>query len=256
MSQSPYAIESLQRGLQVLSLFSRETPALSLTEIKEAAQLNKSTAFRIVATLEAANYLDRDPETKRYRPGLKVLRLGFTAISSLEFRQVARPYLQKLSQDINESVSLSVLDGMDVVYVDRVRKQQIVGVVLGLGSRIPAQCGSMGKVMLAYLPVEELKKRLTTPWLPCTPNTVANEEELQVELERVRRKGYALNDEELEIGLRAVAAPIWDHTNEVVAAINATGSVRTISRERMVNELAPKVLETAAQISQALGSQR
>ncbi len=173
MPHSQYAIEALQRGLQVLSLFSRESPALSLTEIKDAAQLNKSTAFRIVATLEAANYLERDPDTKRYRPGLKVLRLGFTAISSLEFRQVARPYLQQLSQDVNESVSLSVLDGMEVVYVDRVRKQQIVGIVLGIGSRIPAPCASMGKVLLAHLPPEELEKRLMKPWQACTPQTVA-----------------------------------------------------------------------------------
>jgi len=145
MAQSQYQIESLLRGLQVLSLFNRETSSLSLTDIKDIANLNKTTAFRIISTLEAAGYPERDPDTKRYRPGLKVLQLGFTAISSLEFRQVARPYLRQLSQDADETVSMSVLDGMDVVYVDRVRKKQIVGVVLGLGSRIPAHCGSMGK---------------------------------------------------------------------------------------------------------------
>ncbi|MFQ5422208.1 MAG: IclR family transcriptional regulator [Anaerolineae bacterium] len=253
MPQTPYQIESLRRGLQVLSLFDRDTGALSLTEIKNAAGLNKTTAFRIISTLESAGYLERDPETKKYRPGLKVLQLGFTAIASLEFRQVARPYLRQLSQGVNETVSLSVLDGMEVVYVDRVRKQQIVGVVLGIGSRIPAQCGSMGKVMLAHLPAEELAQRLSQPLTPCTPHSISDRAAFEAELAQVRRQGYAFNNEELEIGLHAVAAPIWDHTNHVVAAINVTGSARTISQHRMVEELAPKVRETAVQISQALG---
>ena len=253
MPQSSYQIESLIRGLQVLSLFNRETPSFSLTEIKNAAALNKTTAFRIISTLESAGYLERNPDTKRYQPGLKVLRLGFTAISSLEFRQVARPYLRQLSQDVNETVSLSVLDEMEVIYVDRVRRQQIVGVVLGIGSRIPAQCGSMGKAMLAHLSPDELERRLGQPMAPCTSKSMLDKEILEVELAQVRNQGYALNDEELEIGLRAVAAPIWDHTNHVIAAVNVTGSVRTISIQRIVDELAPKVMDTASQISHALG---
>lgn len=253
MPPSSYTIESLQRGLQVLSLFTRETPSLSLTEIKEAADLNKTTAFRIISTLEAAGYLVRNPKTKRYRPSLKVLQLGFTAVSSLEFRDIARPYLQQLSQDVDETVSLSVLDGLDVVYVDRIRRKQIVGVILGIGSRIPAQCGSMGKVMLAHLPPEELTQRLNNSLAPCTPHTIIDKAAFAKELGQVREQGYALNDEELEIGLRAVAAPIWDHTNQVVAAINVTGSVRTISQQRMVEDLAPKLKDTAVQISSSLG---
>jgi IclR family transcriptional regulator, pca regulon regulatory protein len=253
MPQTPYQIESLLRGLQVLSLYNRDTSALSLTEIKDAASLNKTTAFRIISTLESAGYLERDPETKKYRPGLKVLQLGFTAIASLEFRQVARPYLRQLSQDVDETVSLSVLDGMEVVYIDRVRTQQIVGVILGIGSRIPAQCGSMGKVMLAHLPADDLAQRLRQPLTPCTPHSITDRAAFMVQLNQIRQQGYAFNDEELEIGLRAVAAPIWDHTNHVVAAINVTGSVRTISSQRMVEELAPMVRDTAVQVSQALG---
>lgn len=253
MPQSPYQIGSILRGLQVLSLFNHHTSTLSLTEIANAAGLNKTTAFRIVSTLESAGYLKRDPETKRYRPGLKVLQLGFAAISSLEFRQVARPYLQHLSETAKETASLSVLDGMEVVYVDRVRQQQIVGVLLGIGSRIPAQCASMGKVMLANLPSEELETLLSQPLKPCTPHSLVDRQALEAEFDQVRARGYALNDEELELGLRAVAAPIWDHSSQVVAAINVSGSARTISFQRMVEELAPAVMETARQISQAIG---
>lgn len=249
-----YTVASLLRGLHILSLFSRERPALTLTDISESAGLNKSTAFRAVSTLEKAGYLERDPSTKQYRPGLKVLQLGFTAISSLEFRQVAKLYLRRLSEETGETVSLSVLDGLEVVYVDRVRNRQIVGVVLGMGSRIPSHCASMGKVMLAHLPPDELSRRLDrAKFEPCTERSSHNRAQLESELAHVRQQGYALNDEELEIGLRAVAAPIWDHNGEVVAAVNVSGSARTISRERLIDELAPKVVATAAEISSSLG---
>ncbi len=252
---SLYTIEALQRGLGVLALFNRESPVLSLKEIVDRTGLNKSTAFRVVSTLESSGYLEKDPKTKRYRPGLKVLQLGFTAISSLEFRQVARPYLSRLSTETNETVSLGVLDEMEVVYVDRVRaRRMIVGVILGMGSRIPAHCASLGKVLLAFLPADELKEKIYQSQLtPCTSNSINDYTLLKRELAKVRERGYATNNEELESGLRAVAAPIWNHNQRVVAAINVSGSVRTISPQRIERELALKVCDVADQISQSLG---
>jgi IclR family pca regulon transcriptional regulator len=252
---SLYTIEALQRGLGVLALFNRESPELSLKEIVDRAGLNKSTAFRVVSTLESSGYLEKDPNTKRYRPGLKVLQLGFTAISSLEFRQVARPYISRLSSETNETVSLGVLDEMEVVYVDRVRsRRMIVGVILGLGSRIPAHCASLGKVLLAFLPADELKEKIHGSQLtPCTSNSINDYASLERELAKVREQGYSTNYEELESGLRAVAAPIWNQNQQVVAAINVSGSVRTISSQRIENDLAPKVCDVADQISQSLG---
>jgi DNA-binding IclR family transcriptional regulator len=223
---SLYTIEALQRGLGVLA-----------------------------PTLESSGYLEKDPNTKRYRPGLKVLQLGFTAISSLEFRQVAHPYLSRLSTETNETVSLGVLDEMEVVYVDRVRaRRMIVGVILGLGSRIPAHCASLGKVLLAFLPADELKEKIYQSKLtPCTINSINDYASLERELARVREQGYATNNEELESGLRAVAAPIWNHNQQVVVAINVSGSVRNITPQRIEHELAPKVCDVADQISQSLG---
>lgn len=254
MADDQYTISTLLRGLNILSLFSKKRPTLSLTEISAAARMNKTTAFRMVSTLEKAGYLSRDVETKRYRPGIRVLQLGFAALDNLELRQVARPYLEKLSQSVGETVSLSVLDGMEIIYVDRVRNQQIVGVLLGIGSRLPAHCASMGKAMLASLPQAELERRLSqTPMHPCTPNSIADQEAFLRELEKVRKQGFATNDEELEIGLRAVAAPIWDRTENVVGAVNITGSTSRISRARLITELAPAVQTTASEISHVLG---
>lgn len=254
MPESQYTIEVVLRGLNILALFTRETPTLSLTEIATLTGLNKTTAFRLVNTFEEAGYLLRDPNTKRYRPGIKVLQLGFTAITSLDFRQVAHPYLEQLSQQVGETVSMSILDGMEIVYIDRVRNQQIMGVVLGLGSRLPAHCASMGKTMLANLPPDELKHRLDNANLKSrTPKSLTTRQALNAELALIRQQGYAINDEEIEIGLRSVAAPIWDHSRRVVAAINIAGTTSSINMERMTGELAQAIRGTAFQISQALG---
>lgn len=253
--QSPYMIESLHRGLQVLSLFTRETDSLTLTQIKETLDLNKTTVFRIVSTLESTGYLKRDPQTKRYRPGLKVLQLGFAAISSLEFRQIARPYLERLSIEVGQTASLSVLDGMEVVYVDRVRRHQVLGVILGLGSRIPAYCASLGKVALAYLPADELRRRLEeTELVALTPHTMTTREALEEDLALVRQRGYSINDEEWILGLRSTAAPIFNDQDEVIAAINVSVSAAEVTRDRLENEIAPVVQATAQEISDLLGN--
>lgn len=254
MTVNKYTTETLLRGLDILSLFTRETPALTLTEITHLTGHSKATVFRFITTLEQAGYLIRDPETKRYRPGVKVLQLGFAAISSLELRQVARPYLERLSQKVGETVSLSILDGLEIVYIDRVRNRQIVGVVLGLGSRLPAHCTSMGKVILAHLDSESLNSRLNEKVLnPCTLKSLSNQTSFKNELIQIRQQGFAINDEELEVGLRAVAAPVWDLSEKVCAAINITGSAAMISIERITGELAPAVTATALDISHALG---
>jgi PcaR/PcaU/PobR family beta-ketoadipate pathway transcriptional regulator len=254
MAESKYTIDALLRGLSILSLFAHGASALSLAEITAATGMNKTTAFRIATTLEQAGFLRRDPDSKRFYPGVMVLQLGYAAISSLDIRQVARPFLDQLSRQVGETVSMSILDGMEIVFIDRVINRQIVGMVLGFGSRLPAHCASMGKAMLAYLPEERLQRLLEEVGLhPCTPNSLIARTAFEAELEAVRQRGYAINDEELEIGLRAVAAPVWDGANRVVAAANITGSTATISRERLTGELAPAVKATAAQISHALG---
>lgn len=251
---SRYSIETLERGLSVLSLFSNETSELTLTEIARSADLNMTTSLRIASTLEEAGYLRRDPDTKRYRPSLKVLQLGFTALRSMDIRQVARPHLERLSRATGETVSLAALDDLEIVYVDRIRNRQIVGVLLSLGSRLPAHCTSMGKAILAHLPGDQLRSRLDGIALEsCTANTMVEVDALGQDLARVRRRGYAVNNEELAVGLRAVAAPIWGDQGSVVAAINISGSTETISRDRLREELAPLLLETASEISQALG---
>jgi len=254
MFESRYSIEALARGLETLELFTAEHPSLTLTEVVQALKLSKSTAFRVLSTLESLGYLERDPATRRYRPSLKVLQLGFTALNSLEVGQVARPFLARLAQEVNETVSLGVLDGMNVIYVDRIRTRAIVGVVLEIGSHVSAHCTSLGKVLLADLPLDELDRRLADADLASfTPRTITDRQALLAEVAQARQRGYAMSDEELAVGLRAAAAPIRDATQKAAAAINVSGSVTTISRERLKTEITPAVVKTAAQISLTLG---
>jgi len=255
MTKDKYHIEALERGLSVLEIFSRESPSLSMTEIAEQAGLTKSTAFRVIHTLEELGYLKRDPETKRYRPGLKVLRLGFCALNSLEMGQIAQPYLKALSAQCGETTNMTVRDETDIVYVVRNKTQQILAVDLHLGSRLPVYCTSMGKAQLIDFSRQELVNLLGEgPYPAITPNTITTLDGLIAELETVRQQGYAINDEELAAGLRAVAAPVRGRQGNVVAAINVSIPSGRASRREVEHTLAPKVVETAGEISSLLGA--
>jgi IclR family transcriptional regulator, pca regulon regulatory protein len=250
-----YFIEALGRGLQVLEAFSEEDHSLTLTEISDAVALNKSTTFRFVYTLENLGYLERDPETKRYRPGLKVLRLGFVALNSLELAQIARPFLKALSKRCGETTNMTVRDGDQIVYVARNKTQQVISVNLQLGSRLPVHCTSMGKALLVDFSREELRQLLGEgPYPVMGPNTITTLNGLATELEQVRRRGYAINDEELTAGLRSVAAPVRARQSQVVAAINISIPSARASRQEMEQSLAAMALETASEISLALGA--
>jgi IclR family pca regulon transcriptional regulator len=252
LEKSPYIIQALLRGLDVLSQFSNKNPGLTMSEVVATTSLNKATAFRILSTLEAAGYLRRDHATRRYSPTLKILQLGFTAVNHLDVSQVAAPYLEKLAQQLDLTVSLSVLETMDVVYIRRIRNREIVGVLLGIGDSIPAHCSSMGKVILANLPETELAGRLADAVLePCTPRSIMTTDQLRAELKTVREQGYAFNDDELASGLRAVAAPIF-YEDQVVAALNVSGSHDAISETRLYRQLPAHVQAVARKISEAL----
>lgn len=251
---SQYEIEALVRGLEVLKLFTQEHPRWSLSEIVDALRMSKSTAFRVLATLESSGYLERDSESRQYRPGVNVLELGFVALNGLEVRQVAHPHLARLAQELNETASLAVRDGTDIVYIDRVRNRAIVGILLGVGSRAPGHCTGLGKALLADLEPNHLSAMLSGAKLQkLTPRTITDVERLRGDLKKVRQRGFATNDEEFVVGLRTVAAPIRDRSGRAVAAIGVSGPVVSISRDRMLNELGPAVRAAAGEISRELG---
>ena len=251
--------QSLERGLAILASFTPTRPLLGVSELAREVRLSRSTAHRYVATLTDLGYLQQDPTTRKYRLGSRVLDLGFSAINSMELRQIAAPHLQELSDATGHTVNMAILEGVDIVYVERCRStqrgQREIDLDLHVGSRLPAYCTSMGKVLLAFLPDDELRALLDRiDFLRRGPNTIRSKSALRAELAEVRASGVAVNNEELAYGLRSVAVPVRTKADEVVAAINLAAHRSFVSMEELVVRLGPALERTAAQISVRLGT--
>ena len=252
---------SLERGLAILSAFSGSRPVLGIADLARAAGLTKSTTHRYVATLVHLEYLQQDPETKKYHLGPRVVDLGFAAIDSMDLTRVAAPLLQALADETGHTASMALCDGPDVVYVDRRRSGRrrtpwALDLNLQIGSRLPAYCTALGKAMLAHKDPATLRDILDrTDMARRGPNTLTNREQLMAALARVRQTGVAVNNEELTPGLRSFAAPVRDRTGEVVAAVNVAvhQSVAPSSADALAARLEPPLRRTAAEISRRLG---
>jgi IclR family pca regulon transcriptional regulator len=245
--------QSLERGLAILSAFRSGRPLLGVSDLAREVGLSRSTTHRYIATLAGLGYLDQDPSTRKYRLGPRVLDLGFSAINSMDLRELAAPHLQGLSDETGHTVNMAVLDGADIVYIERCRTsrqgQRDIDLNLHIGSRLPAYCTSMGKVLLAGLQPDRLSEALAhTQFAQRGPNTLT-EKQLRTELERVRDSGFAINNEELAYGLRSIAAPVRAQTGEVAAAINLAVHRSMVSLDELLARLGPALARTAAEIS-------
>jgi IclR family transcriptional regulator, pca regulon regulatory protein len=249
---------SLERGLAILSAFRSNQPLLGVSELAQEVGLNRSTTHRYISTLATLGYLQQDVATRKYRLGPRVLDLGFSAINSMELREISVPHLQQLSDETGHTVNMAVLDGADIVYIERCRSsrqgQREIDLNLHVGSRLPAYCTSMGKVLLAFLPAEEQRAVLDeVEFTQRGPNTLTERETLLAELDRVRTAGLAVNNEELAYGLRSIAAPVRSQKGEALAAINIAVHRSMVSLEDLVARLVPPLKRTATEISARIG---
>jgi IclR family pca regulon transcriptional regulator len=250
--------QSLERGLSILSAFRSGRPLLGVSELGREIGLSRSTTHRYVSTLAALGYLQQDGMTKKYRLGPRVLDLGFSAMNSMELREVAAPHLRSLSDQTGFTVNMAILDGQDIVYVERCRSTQAgqreIDLNLHVGARLPAYCTSLGKVLLAFLPDEERERALATVHFARRgPNTITTRRALAAELERVRADGFAINNQELAYGLRSIAAPVLSREGHAVAAINLAVHSSMVSLEDLAARLSPPLRQTAADVSARLG---
>ncbi len=244
----PQTVQSLSRGLAVLRSFSRDAPSQTLAQVAEATGLARATARRFLHTLVAEGYADSDGTHFWLTP--KVLELGYAYMSSLGLAALAAPRLEKLSRTLGESSSLSVLDGQDVVYVSRNPVRQIMAVTITIGTRFPAFNTSMGRVLLAGLAPHELEGFLDGAQLAApTPFTITDPHALRAEIDRVREQGWALVDQELEVGLRSIAAPIYSPAGETIAAINVSTQVAKHDEAELHSVFIPELLRTAELIT-------
>lgn len=222
---------------------------LTLSELADALRLHKSTVHRLLGSLEEGRYVDRSEETGRYRLGLRLLELGSVVLESLDLRQEARPILEALGREAGETVHLCILEQGEVVYIDKVETTEPVRMYSRIGRRAPVYCTAVGKAMLAHLPTEEQDHLIREiNFRRLTENTLNSVEALREQLVQIRRQGCSFDQEEHELGVRCVAAPIFDHTGRAVAAVSITGPTTRMTPER-ATELAPAVRSAAAQIS-------
>ncbi|MFI0478994.1 IclR family transcriptional regulator C-terminal domain-containing protein [Actinomadura sp. 9N215] len=253
--RGPHFVQSLERGLNVIRAFDASTPALTLSEVAHATGLTRAAARRFLLTLADLGYVRSDG--RRFSLTPRVLRLGYAYLSSLSLPEVAEPHLEALVALVHESSSVSVLDGDDIVYVARIPTSRIMTVAISVGTRFPAFATSMGRVLLADLPDAELDERLDrAARRPLTGRTTTDPAALRREIVRVRKQGWSLVDQELEDGLRSIAAPIRDATGKVAAAANVSAASSRTPAAKMRRELLPLLLDATARIEADLRAAR
>lgn len=245
-----YKIKSLEKALKILEFFDEKGKELSATQIHQRLGLSKSSVFRILCILEEANYLERNAETLRYKLGFKCYHLGSLVEGTNEIRQLALPFLEELVRKCDETVHLVVLDHGEALYVDKIEGEKAVRVVSRVGLRLPAHCSGVGKVLLAALPGATLEKIIRERGLPrFTNNTITDSEDLKAELARVRKRGYAIDNEEIEDGLKCVAAPVRNSNDQVIAAISISGPKERLTGIGM-KRLVSMAIDTSEKISE------
>jgi IclR family transcriptional regulator, pca regulon regulatory protein len=244
-------VQSLDRGLSVIRAFDADHPKLSLSEVATTTGLSRAAARRFLLTLVHLGYMQVNDGQFALRP--KILELGYAYLSSLTLPEVAMPHLEELVEQVRESSSVSELDGEDVVYIARVSTKRIMRLTISVGTRFPAYATSMGRVLLAAQPEDWLDEYLASVSLRgLTGHTITSSAGLRRELRKIRAKGWALVDQELEEGLRSIAAPIRDADGTVVAAINVSTHAGRRSLDSIVADLLRPLLATAERIERDL----
>lgn len=241
-------IQSVSRALGILELFQERRPALTTSEIASLTGLNRATAHRFCQTLLGLGYLE-EVYPRGFRPGLKAVSLAQAALSSHELPDLALPYLRELREATGETVNMARLDLPDIIYVARLLNDDLLALRLFVGSRLPTYATSMGRAMLAFLPDEEIDELLDGIELePITSHTITDRRRLVAELRRIRKRGYALNEQEMVEGISGIAAPVFGVSGRPVAAINVSVARRLDAAER--EDLAHHVTEAARAVSE------
>jgi IclR family transcriptional regulator, pca regulon regulatory protein len=247
----PNFMESLARGLAVLRAFSTATPVVSTAEAARITGMSRAATRRCLYTLQKLGYATGKNGTYALTP--QVLALGYAYLASAPLARVAQPILERLSERLHESCSLAVLDGDDILYVARSATSRIISVGLTVGSRLPAYCTSMGRVLLASMSDKDLAAYLERVRLvPHTPHTLHTRAALRGELRGVRQRGYAVVDQELELGLRSIAVPVLGRDRSIVAAVNSGAHASRVQVRTLTRDYLPLIQEAAAELSEAL----
>ena len=247
-------IKSLEKCIAILTCISRNPNNLSLEEITKLTNLKKTTCFRLLKSMKDLGLIEMIFSTKRYTLGPKIISLGLSGLSKLDLHKIALPFLKRLSEETGETVNLSILDGTDILFIERIRSEYIFNINLKVGDRLPAIRTSQGKVILSYLSTKEINSIIKKIYKDLDSKEYDNVfGKLNEEFEMVRRIGFYYSDGELEKGLCGIAAPIFNHEKKVVAAINVAYGKARHDEETIVAHFSECVMKTSKEISEKLG---
>ena len=247
-----YNVRAVERALQIMDCFDDEHPEMGISEIAQVVGLHKATAYRIVTTLVNYGYLEWMPDSQKYKLGLELSNLGYKVIRRMDLRSEALPHMRKLVHEWDETCDLSIYNQGRVFYIEVLQGSHALTIAAAVGQRLPVHCTASGKLFLAYLPPEELDAILNQPLAAYTENTITSPEKLRDQLEIVRERGYAIDNEENEIGICALAAPIFNHSGTVIAAISVPSPTSRMTSERIA-EIAVAYKEAGKAISHRMG---
>ncbi len=252
MAADPDFMTSLARGLAVINAFSQQRPQQSISQLSLKTSIPRAAVRRCLLTLARLGYVGHDPERRTFMLRPKVLSLGYAYLSSIPLVAMAQPVLDRLSQRLHESSSVAVLEGGEIAYVARSKaSRRIMSVDLGIGSRLPAYCTSLGRVLLAGLSKEDLGAYLAElKPVRHTPRTVVGKDALHAAIVAARRDGFSVVDQELEVGLRSIAVPITDTRGAVIAALNASTHASLLPLAQFQSSFLPALRHAAAELNQ------
>lgn len=247
-----YHINSLEKATKILNLLG-QMGELSVSEIAKTLGMHRSATHRFLATLRSLGYLEQS-EDSSYRLSFKLFQLGITVANRLEIRKIVHPFLMDLRVRHEETVNLGVMDGLDVIYIDKIESPHLLRMDLDIGCRVPSYCTALGKVILANRPEREVQKLFRGVKLERrTPKTIANIKELLEHLSRIRTEGYAFDDEELVLGIRCVAVPVFDYTGSCIAAISLAGPTARMNNGK-IEKMKSDLIAAGKTISMRLGT--
>jgi len=246
-------VQTLNRVLDIIELLAEQREGIGVTEIGQALGLHKSTVHRMLNALAERGYIEKDPKYSTYKIGLKFIEISSLSLNKLELKTEARPFIRKLAETVGQPVHLAILDGMDAVYIDKVEAVNSIRMYSQIGKRVPVYCSALGKVLLSGLKNDERKTVISKlQFVKMTSNTIDSPERLEEEVQKAIERGWALDNEEHEEGIRCIAAPVYDYAGKIIAAVSVSGD-KTIINSCRDDEISSLVIETAKNISHRMG---
>jgi IclR family KDG regulon transcriptional repressor len=246
-------VQTIDRAIDIIELLSTEKEGMGVTDIGKRLDLHKSTVHRLLNALAERGYIEKEPKHGYYKIGLKFIEITSLYLNKLELKTEAQPYLRRLAEIVGQPVHLAILDGGEAVYIEKIEALNSMRMYSQIGKRVPVHCSAIGKVLLSGLEKNSMDALLDKyEFSALTKNTIKTKNELARQVQNVRKLGFAVDDEEHEQGVRCIAAPVYDYTGRIIAAVSVSGDKRILEKNKD-EEISMYVIDTAGEISKRMG---